>query len=334
MTITPSATSSAVRTVTRRSADQTDHADHLDHFDQTDETEHATTTDGIGDRGGGVGGVGGGRGRVSWGLRSWPSSPLDAAERAFDLLIEPPTPVAFDGRGLSGLPDRIVGLEELRRLLLTRTTSVEVRDAAWRHLVVRARRDGPAWVVAAVGVAIPGLRRLAGVLSPGWIGDRDDLDAELLLGFVERLRTLDVDAPRVCGRLLDAGLRAARRAQARESRAHRPPGEAFGPIAPIRPWDHPELVLARAVSAGVIDREEAHLIAATRLGDDTLAQAGAALGIPRPTAGQWRARAEQRLVQAITDGDLAVIPLRPRRAHPPHQPDQPDQPDRPREIHA
>ena len=43
----------------------------------------------------------------------------------------------------------------------------------WRELVVRARRDGPAWVVAAVGVAMPGLRRIAGMLAAGWRGDTD-----------------------------------------------------------------------------------------------------------------------------------------------------------------
>lgn len=34
----------------------------------------------------------------------WPESPLDAAQRAFDLLICPPAPLAFDGRGFDGCP--------------------------------------------------------------------------------------------------------------------------------------------------------------------------------------------------------------------------------------
>jgi hypothetical protein len=90
----------------------------------------------------------------------WPSSPLDAAERAFTLLVQPPTHVGFDGRGFDGLPDEILPLSQLKDLLLSPATSLEVRDLAWRELVVRARRDGPAWVVAAVGVAMPGLRRV------------------------------------------------------------------------------------------------------------------------------------------------------------------------------
>jgi hypothetical protein len=88
--------------------------------------------------------------------RSWPSSPLAAADRAFTLLVQPPTHVGFDGRGVAGLPDEILPLERLRTLLLASQTSVGVRDAVWRELVIRARRDGPAWVVAAVGIALPG----------------------------------------------------------------------------------------------------------------------------------------------------------------------------------
>ncbi|MEV6489102.1 hypothetical protein AB0M20_10800, partial [Actinoplanes sp. NPDC051633] len=123
------------------------------------------------------------------GVQCWPSSPLAAADRAFKLLIEPPTPIRFDGRGITGLPAAILPLERLRTLLLSPKTAVAVRDAVWRELVVHARRDGPAWVVAAVGVAMPGLRRVAGMLATGWHGDTRDLDAEVLLGFVERLRT-------------------------------------------------------------------------------------------------------------------------------------------------
>jgi len=244
----------------------------------------------------------------------WPSSPLDAAQRAFTLLVQPPTHVGFDGRGLDGLPDEILPLDELRDLLLSPAASAEVRDAVWRELVVRARRDGPAWVVAAVGVAMPGLRRTAGLLAAGWRRDTDDLDSELIVGFVSRLKTIDLGVPRVCGRLIDAGLRAARKARDADSDAQLIHADAVGPIAPIHPWDHPELVLARAVAAAVIDADEANLIAATRLEDATVAQVADRLGIPASTAGDWRARAERRLAQAIAVGELAFVPLRPRQA--------------------
>ena len=243
----------------------------------------------------------------------WPSSPLDAAERAFTLLVQPPSHVGFDGRGFAGLPDEILPLDQLKDLLLKPATSVETRDAVWRELVVRARPDGPAWVGAAVGVAMPGLRRVAGLQAAGWRGDTDDLDSELIVGFVARLKTIDLDVPRICGRLIDAGLRAARKARDADCDAQLIHIEATGPIAPIQPWDHPDLVLARAVAAAVIDADEANLISATRLDTATVAQVADQLGIAASTASAWRAKAERRLAAAISAGELAFIPLRPRR---------------------
>src|SRR5207249_10592262 len=113
--------------------------------------------------------------------RPWPTTPLDAAQRAFDLLVCPPAPLAFDGRGFRGLPNRILPLDELKKLLIDDATPRPVRDAVWRELVVRARRDGPAWVVAAVGIAMPGPRRVAGMLGKGWAGDSSDPGSEPLL---------------------------------------------------------------------------------------------------------------------------------------------------------
>jgi hypothetical protein len=140
----------------------------------------------------------------------WSSTPLDAAQRAFELLCCPPAPLAFDGRGFTGLPDWLLPLDELRAVLIADATSRPVRDAVWRELVTRARRDGPTWVLAAVGLAMPGLHRSTWRAARGWRGG--DRDAELLAGFVARIATVDPDEPRICGRLLDAGERAARKA--------------------------------------------------------------------------------------------------------------------------
>ncbi|GIH05681.1 hypothetical protein Rhe02_37480 [Rhizocola hellebori] len=246
----------------------------------------------------------------------WPSTPLDAAEKAFVMLAEAPTHVPFDARGCEGLPSKILPLDELRQLLLAPATGEAVRDGVWRELVIRSRRDGPAWRVAAVGMALPGLRRRAGMLAAGWRGDTHDLDSELLLGFMERLRSIDLDERRICGRLIDAGVRAARALRDTDSDALLIRGCSASSLWPIRPWDHPDLVLARAVAAAVLDREEARLIAETRLEHGTLVQVAAELGISQQTASQWRARAEQRLKKAIDDGELAFVALRPRRRQP------------------
>src|SRR6266568_7263143 len=205
----------------------------------------------------------------------------------------------------------LLPLDELKKILIADRTPRPVREVVWREVVVRARRDGPAWVVAAVGLAMPGLRRAAGRLAAGWRGDTADLDGELLAGFVARLRTLDVHGPRVCGRLIDAGARAVQSARARveDTDAVHVPGAWSLP--PAQPWDHPDWVLARAVAAAVIDPDDHLLISATRLEEVPLQQVADRLGVSLGVAAGWRRKAERRLAQAIAAGELAWVALTP-----------------------
>jgi hypothetical protein len=241
--------------------------------------------------------------------KSWPSTPLDAAQRAFDLLVCPPAPLALDCCGVAGLPDRVVPLDELKAVLICDSTPRAVRDAVWRDLVVRARRDGPAWVVAAVGMAMPGLRRMAGLLARGWRGDSRDCDGELLAGFVARLGTVDVTGSRIVGKLIDAGARAVKLAREREEKIDTIRVRATWSLPPQHPWDHPDWVLARAVAAAVIGPEENLLISATRLDAVPLAVVADRLGVPLAVASSWRSRAERRLAEAVRGGELDWVPL-------------------------
>jgi hypothetical protein len=240
--------------------------------------------------------------------KRWPASPLAAAERAFELLTCPPAPLAFDASGVTGLPQRSVPLGELRRLLVSESTCRPVRDRVWKDLVVRARRDGPAWVIAAVGLAMPGLRRAAGRLAVGWHGDTSDFDAELLAGFLDRLRSVDLDEPRICGRLIDAGARAVKAARERDEDTDIVHVGGAWSVPPHHPWDHPDWVLARAVALAVIDPDEHLLISATRLEDIPLRVVADKLGISVPLAAAWRRKAERRLAEAIGLGELAWAP--------------------------
>jgi hypothetical protein len=246
----------------------------------------------------------------------WPAGPLDAAQRAFDLLTRPPAPLAFDCRGIEGLPQRIVGLDELKHLLIGDAISRGTRDLVWSQVVTRARRDGPAWVVAAVGIALPALRFRAGLLTRGWHGDVADLDGELVLGFLERLKTVDLDAGNIAARLVEAGARAVKLARSREGRGEAVAAGRVESIAPARPWDHPDLVLARAVAAAVIGAEESLLIGATRLEDIPLRAVAERLGVSCETASAWRWRAERDLGEAIAAGELQWVGLESRRRAP------------------
>jgi hypothetical protein len=249
--------------------------------------------------------------------KPWPATPLDAAQRAFDLLTCPPAPLAFDCRGFVGLPQRILPLDELKTVLIDDDTPRPVRDAVWRELVIRARRDGPAWVVAAAGIAMPGLRRMAGMLAKGWYGDSSDRDAELLTGFVDRLRTIDLTESRIVGKLIDAGARAVKLAREREEEVDTIRVRATWSLPPQHPWDHPDWVLARAVAAAVIGPEEHLLISATRLGQLPLQVVADHLRILVGQAGQWRRTAERRLVEAVQSGELdwdALVTAATRKA--------------------
>jgi hypothetical protein len=256
--------------------------------------------------------------------RPWPNTPLDAAQHAFDLLVCPPAPLAFDGHGFTGLPNRILPLDELKKLLIDDATPRSVRDAVWRELVVRARRDGPAWVIAAVGIAMPGLRRMAGMLAKGWHGDSSDRDSELLMGFMDRLRSIDLRDTRIVGKLIDAGARAVKTAREREADCDAIRVRATWSLPPQQPWDHPDWVLTRAVAQAIIDPDEYLLISATRLDEVALATMADKLGLSVALASAWRRKAERRLAAAIRAGELDWVPLVPLTKGSPDSDTDPD----------
>ena len=236
----------------------------------------------------------------------WPTSALAAAEKAFQLLTIPPAPLMFDPRGLGhGLPEAPIRLDQLRTLLLCRSTSQRARDAVWHRLVDHARRWGPAWVVAAVGMALPALRRMAARLHAGYAHQADDIDAELLAGFLHGLRHGDLAGPAPYARLCWLGWEKARAARGDDPPvvvSQLPDSAASG--TPLRPYGHPDLVLVRAVAAGYLTGEQAELISATRLGRQLVEQLAAEQGVTPGVLRMRRRRGELALADALRRGDL------------------------------
>ncbi|WP_229070802.1 hypothetical protein [Actinoplanes sp. DH11] len=234
---------------------------------------------------------------------------LTIAEDAFGLLVCEPAPLAFDARPVAGLPDRMMVLDELRDRLRA-GAGTDCVDAVWRRLARHARDDGPAWVVGAVGVAAPGLTRMASRLSAGRRALADDIDAELLAGFLQALRTADLAAPRVwlrlCWAAWRAGLTARTVPELLELPAEVPVDVATAAGTPGRPYGHPDLILRRAVHAGVLSSEQAELIGRTRLGDVLIEQVAAECGDTAPVVRMRRKRAERRLLAALNRGDLSM----------------------------
>jgi hypothetical protein len=236
--------------------------------------------------------------------------PLDSADAAFRVLVTGPRPLALNpARLVPGLPDRDVPLDELRAMLLHPATSGRARNKVWAELVRRARAGNPAWVIGLAGVAMPGLRRAVAAVAGAWRGEREDLEIEVLAGFLAAMRGLDLDdldqvplASRLCWAAWRAG-RALAYANADWACRRRDLDES--PDSPAMPWGHPDFVLAAAVRAGVLTPAQAELIGRSRLERIPLARIAAEQGVTRQALCQQRKTAEARLVRAIARGDLS-----------------------------
>ncbi|GIF04677.1 hypothetical protein [Actinoplanes siamensis] len=226
--------------------------------------------------------------------------PFDVAATALRLLTTGPEPLSVDGAALGGgLPRRRIVLSELASILMHPSCGHTTSDQVWRLLIEGARTDGSAWVVGAVGVALPGLRQAAYRLRH-YSGD---VQAELLTGFVAALRTVSPSGARVVQRLLSAAITTARA----ELRASEPRRETDH-LDTMALWPgagHPDVVLARAVTAGVITAADAELIGATRLAGTSVAEYAESLSKGAKAIYKARDRAEGLLVAALRAGLLS-----------------------------
>jgi hypothetical protein len=228
-----------------------------------------------------------------------------AVASSFRMLTTGPDPLRLDGAAVGhGLPHRPIPLNELRAILLRRSTRRGCRDAAWRQLVANARTEGPAWVVGAAGVALPALRKMATDLAEGYRGDAADLASAVLTGFIDGLRRIDVDRPGVITRLRWAAYRAGIKARYTRDGIPSMPLPPLESQPPPPPWGHPDLILFDAVAKGVLSPLQAELIGRSRLEDLTLKQAAAELGIAYETACKARQRGEARLTAAMNSGEV------------------------------
>lgn len=227
--------------------------------------------------------------------------PLDTARDAFGWLVTGPKPMAVHGARFAGLPQRPVPLDELRDRLMSKQCPPRTRDDVWAHLVVRSRAHGGAWTVACVGMALPSLAASARWLAARYRGDRADVHAAVLTGFIHALATVDLTDPGIVVRLHFAARRAGQAALEESLDAPRPVDTDDHSVAPPPPSGHPDLVLARAVGEGVLTPTEADLISATRLGEVSLTDWGAAHQSEFWATYKARQRAEHRLVSWLAD---------------------------------
>ncbi len=236
--------------------------------------------------------------------------PLDAADAAFRLLTTGPRPLALNpARVAGGLPDRMMPLSELKALLLHPATRPAARNKVWAELVRRAHSGAPAWVIGLTGVAMPGLRRAVAALASAYCGDIEDLQTEVLTGFLAAMRALDpgdLDQVPLASRLCWAAWRAGQAlTYADAAYAARRRGLNESCDGPAMPWGHPDFVLAAAVRRSVLTAAEAGLIGRNRLEGVRLTRIAKELGTSHSSLCHRRARAEAKLVRALHRGELA-----------------------------
>ncbi|MGC7093987.1 hypothetical protein ACPZ19_04925 [Amycolatopsis lurida] len=227
--------------------------------------------------------------------------PLDTARDAFGWLVTGPKPMAVHGARFAGLPRRPVPLDELRDRLMSEQCPPRTRDDVWAHLVLQSRARGGKWTVACVGMALPSLASSARWMAARYRGDRADAHAAVLAGFVHALATVDLSDPGIVVRLHFAARRAGQAALEESLDAPSPVDTDYHSAAPRPPYGHPDLVLARAVGEGVLTPTEADLISATRLGEVSLTDWGAAHQSEYWATYKARRRAEHRLVSWLAD---------------------------------
>ncbi|UJW32603.1 hypothetical protein L3Q67_02085 [Saccharothrix sp. AJ9571] len=227
--------------------------------------------------------------------------PLDTARDAFQWLVTGPEPMAVDGVRFAGLPRRPVPLDELRDRLLSRQCPARTRDDVWAYLVLQSRAHGGAWTVACAGMALPSLAASARWMAARYRGDRADVHAAVLAGFLQALTTVDLADPGIIVRLHYAARRAGQAALEESLDAPLPVGSGYRSAVPRQPYGHPDLVLAQAVGEQILTPVEAELVSATRLGGTSMTDWAREHGSALKTAFKARDRAEDRLVAWLRD---------------------------------
>ncbi|OLT47857.1 hypothetical protein BJF85_14620 [Saccharomonospora sp. CUA-673] len=91
------------------------------------------------------------------------------------------------------LPRQHILAADARSAVRDLSTHLSVRDAAWRAIISRARRDPGLWHPVAIWAAIPTLKWTATRLYRHWGGDLEDLRSEAILAFLQETRAMKLD---------------------------------------------------------------------------------------------------------------------------------------------
>jgi hypothetical protein len=196
---------------------------------------------------------------------------------------------------------REISFTELKGLLLSRTTSAEVRDLIWRQIAQAAQSQAGEWSTVALGLALPGLSNLAKQFAGDYVETNyEDVCAEVVTAFLEALQVVDTDRPAILTRMYWATYRAVRRSAYAEVFAAKASAAAAGSVRVASEDGHPDLVLAGLVAEGVITDAEAGLISAVRLDRRSLGDVADVLGVSTNAVLLRLRKAEMRVAAYLT----------------------------------
>jgi hypothetical protein len=236
----------------------------------------------------------------------------------FTALTHRPEPLALDCTRWAdlGLPARVVDLYELREWIMSHRWAVAAHNAIWQEVIGYARTD-QRWMTGALGLALPGLRALAGDLTRGWRGDPADIEQEIICAFIRAIHT---DIEPVRGSIYIALRKEAERA----ATAIKYTDSRYVPVAnleqlcgaaPRVPWQHPDLIVGRAVDLGILEHSDAVVFVCTRLDRIPIEYLADALDVDVDVLRQRRTRAKQALAAALADGTLSAAISTTSRDH-------------------
>jgi hypothetical protein len=251
------------------------------------------------------------------------TEPLCQVADAFRTLVDRSQPLTLDVGGVHpSLPKGPLDVIVLRSLLLHPSLGHTVRGLVWERLLELTSRpgvEGEDWGLAVVGIAWPGLRAVVDRLQEQ-VGRelRWELAQVVLAGFwqalvrirAERAAGAGGQACKIPANLLWAAERAGRRFRADAEKAEKTASRSlpleFGPQgepAAVVGVDLLELAVAR----GVLDREQAELVASSRIDRRPMRELAVHAGLTPEAVGMRRVRAERLLVQALKDGLLGPV---------------------------
>lgn len=237
-------------------------------------------------------------------------SPFDIVEHEFMKISSGDGGLCLDGNAVGhGLPKRPIPLDELRCILLHPSISFDARDAALTELVRRAQSQGGPWTTGVIGVVLPGVRSRVGHIARACPPRAHDIEAEALVGLLDGIARCDKGRERVASTLVWSAVRAAHGFVKSECAQQSEITIDAAPVEPHWPWNHPDLVLARAVEAEVISMEEARMIGATYVEGMTLKSYSQHIDVNYETCKKRQQRAVERLV-----GWLVQATVSPKQA--------------------